>query len=144
MDIVADSGNKLRSVAGCIRSGVVVLKHSTRGSQKEDGEWVHDFSNVSCVRSGRLGHVGLWRCLDPLSLHMCLSCPRHSRRSGCQPSQRHLIHTSSIAFRHLPPNSARFSYATEGALFFSAQLSMQRRGQRPPKGSGTNTTVEAT
>ena len=31
-------------------------------------------------------------------------------------------HTPSIAFRHLPPNSARFSYATEGALFISAQL----------------------
>ena len=28
--------------------------------------------------------------------------------------------TPSIAFRHLPPNSARFSYATEGALFISA------------------------
>ena len=32
-------------------------------------------------------------------------------------------HTPSIAFRHLPPNSARFSYATEGAFFISAQLS---------------------
>ena len=32
-------------------------------------------------------------------------------------------HTPSIAFRHLPLNSARFSYATEGALFISAQLS---------------------
>ena len=32
-------------------------------------------------------------------------------------------HTPSIAFRHLPPNSARFSYATKGALFISAQLS---------------------
>ena len=32
-------------------------------------------------------------------------------------------HTPSIAFRHLRPNSARFSYATEGALFISAQLS---------------------
>ena len=32
-------------------------------------------------------------------------------------------HTPSIAFRHLPPNSAIFSYATEGALFISAQLS---------------------
>ena len=31
--------------------------------------------------------------------------------------------TPSIAFRHLPPNSARISYATEGALFISAQLS---------------------
>ena len=34
-----------------------------------------------------------------------------------------LVHTPSIAFRHLPPNSARFSYATEGVLFISAQLS---------------------
>ena len=33
------------------------------------------------------------------------------------------MHTPSIAFRHLPPNSARFSYATEGALFISVQLS---------------------
>ena len=32
-------------------------------------------------------------------------------------------HTPSIAFRHLPPNSAKFVYATEGALFISAQLS---------------------
>ena len=32
-------------------------------------------------------------------------------------------HTPSIAFRHLPPISARFSYATEGALFISVQLS---------------------
>ena len=32
-------------------------------------------------------------------------------------------HTPSIAFRHLPPNSATFSYATEGALFITAQLS---------------------
>jgi len=32
-------------------------------------------------------------------------------------------HTPSIAFRHLSPNSARYSYATEGALFISAQLS---------------------
>ena len=36
--------------------------------------------------------------------------------------------SSSIAhsehhFRHLPPNSARFTYATEAALFISAQLS---------------------
>ena len=29
----------------------------------------------------------------------------------------------AIAFWHLPPNSARFSYATEGALFISVQLS---------------------
>ena len=34
-----------------------------------------------------------------------------------------ISHTPSIAFRHLPPKSARFSYATEGAIFISAQLS---------------------
>ena len=33
------------------------------------------------------------------------------------------LHTPSTAFRHLPPNSARFGYATERALFISAQLS---------------------
>ena len=32
-------------------------------------------------------------------------------------------HTPSIAFWHIPPNSARFSYAIKGALFISAQLS---------------------
>ena len=97
-------------------------------------------------------------------------------------------HTPSTAFRHLPPNSARFGYTTEGALFISAQLStdavsalqkvwvlitlrvslsgtflqtlpdlvtplkghsflraaVHRRGQRPPKGFGTDKTVEAT
>ena len=31
--------------------------------------------------------------------------------------------TPSTVFRHLPPNSARFNYATEEALFISAQLS---------------------
>ena len=35
----------------------------------------------------------------------------------------HESHTRSITFRHLPPNSARFGYATEGALFISTQLS---------------------
>ena len=32
-------------------------------------------------------------------------------------------HTPSTALRHPPPNSARFSYATEGIFFISAQLS---------------------
>ena len=31
-------------------------------------------------------------------------------------------HTPSTTFWHLPLNSPRFSYATEGALFISAQL----------------------
>ena len=50
-------------------------------------------------------------------------------------------HTPSIAFRHLPPNSARFGYATEGALYLRAVV--HRRGQRPPKGLGTSKTLEA-
>ena len=32
-------------------------------------------------------------------------------------------HTPNTTFRHLPPKSARFIYATEEALFISAQLS---------------------
>ena len=52
-------------------------------------------------------------------------------------------HTPSIAFRHLPPNLAGFSYATEGTLYLRAAV--QRRGQSPPKGTDTNNmTVEAT
>ena len=47
-------------------------------------------------------------------------------------------HTLSIAFRHLPPNSARFGYATR-----YLRAAVHRRGQRPPKGSGTDKTVEA-
>ena len=31
-------------------------------------------------------------------------------------------HTPSIAFPHLPPNSARIGYTSEGALFVSTQL----------------------
>ena len=38
-------------------------------------------------------------------------------------SSVHRVYTPSIAFQHLPPNSARFSYATEGALFITMQLS---------------------
>ena len=37
-------------------------------------------------------------------------------------------HTPSIAFRHLPPNSSGFGYATEGAFFTSAQLSTDAVG----------------
>ena len=33
------------------------------------------------------------------------------------------IHTLSTVLQHVPPNSARFSYAIEGALFISVQLS---------------------
>ena len=52
-----------------------------------------------------------------------------------------LDHTPSIAFRHLPPNSARIGYATEGAPFISAQLStdavsgLRKLGQKQDCGS---------
>ena len=46
----------------------------------------------------------------------------------CAREKVYIDHTPSIAFRHLPPNSARFSYATEGALFISAQLSTDAVG----------------
>ena len=44
-------------------------------------------------------------------------CERFTRGRGGRE------HTPSTAFRHLPPNSARSGYATEGALFISPQLS---------------------
>ena len=48
------------------------------------------------------------------------------------------LDTHSIPFRHLPPNSADLVTPLKGH-----SLSVQRRGQRPPKGSATNLTVEA-
>ena len=48
-------------------------------------------------------------------------------------------HTPSIAFRHLPPNCARFSYVTP-----YLHAAVHRRGQSPPKDLGTDKTVEAT
>ena len=50
--------------------------------------------------------------------------------------------TPSIAFRHLTPNSARFGYATEGALFISTQLSTDAVSAL--RDLGTDKTVEAT
>ena len=74
-------------------------------------------------------------CL-PLSCVVPLTVPPHQKKHQCK------YHTLSIAFQHLPPNSARFGYATEGALYLHAAV--HRRGQRLQKGLGTNKTVEAT
>ena len=52
-------------------------------------------------------------------------------------------HTLSIAFRHHPPNSARTGYHHwRGTLCLRAAV--HRRCPRPPKGLGTDKTVEAT
>ena len=48
---------------------------------------------------------------------------RKARLRLCFAAGELTIHTPSIAFRQLPENSARFGYATEGALFISVQLS---------------------
>ena len=51
-------------------------------------------------------------------IHICVYIYGHNN----QPTHTN-THTPSIAFQHPPPNSARFSYATEGVLFISAQMS---------------------
>ena len=55
-----------------------------------------------------------------------------------------IFHTLSLAFRHLPPISARIGYTGHwrGTLYLRAAVN--RRCQRPPKGLDTNKTVEAT
>ena len=59
-----------------------------------------------------------------------------------------LAHSPGIAFRHLPPDSARsvgsVTYATEGMLSISSRLSTDAVSMHPPKGFGTDNTVEAT
>ena len=51
-----------------------------------------------------------------------------------------VLHTPSIAFRHLPPNSVRFGYATEGVLglYLYLRAAVHRCCHRPPKGLGSN------
>ena len=88
---------------------------------------------VSCLR------VCLGARLLPQSYQYPNLSEGADRVGGQLRGDKECPHTPSIAFRHLPPNSARFSYAT---LYLRAAA--QRRGQRPPKGSGTNMTVEAT
>ena len=46
--------------------------------------------------------------------------------------------TLSTAFQHLPPSSARFSYAAEGVLFISAQLSSNAVSALRKVSSGTD------
>ena len=55
----------------------------------------------------------------------------------------HRMRSPSIAFWHLPANSARTGYATEGGTPY-LHASVHQRCQRLRNGLGTNKTVEAT
>ena len=48
--------------------------------------------------------------------HCCSFSPACAQNDLQRTFLEHPGHTPNIAFRHLPPNSARFSYATEGTL----------------------------
>ena len=61
--------------------------------------------------------LGMFLLLGRLAFGWCYCWSRFHKTST-----HTRLYTPSIAFRHIPPNSARFSYATEGALFISAQL----------------------
>jgi len=59
------------------------------------------------------------------------------------PPREGRLHTPSIAFRHLPPKLCQIWLRNwSGTLYLRAPV--QRRGQSPPEGSGTNMTVEGT
>ena len=60
------------------------------------------------------------RIWDPGGAILQLKCqPNLQQKHGGWEGELNL----GIAFRHLPPNSARFSYITEGVFFISTQLS---------------------
>ena len=95
---------------------------------KQEGEWIH----IQGI-AGKENIVNSWRILIVIFAKdewrgefrsvgtACRSAEAEvPHQPGASPRREH---TLSTAFRHLPPNSARFSYATEGALFISAQLS---------------------
>ena len=57
-------------------------------------------------------------------VYMCMRVRvKHTTGGTERLSNQSRQHTPSITFWHLPPNSARFGYASEGALFISTQLS---------------------
>ena len=92
---------------GCFQS--YQYRNLSKGADRVAGQLRGDkerpFSGVT--KSGRV-----WR-----------KVPESDARSRTKNFKSRGPHTLSIAFRHPPPNSAIFSYATEGVLFMSAQLS---------------------
>ena len=91
--------------------------------EERDCTWRHTITIIMTACSSKLAAV--------IELFLCsvINCYGHLQSQDDVYKQQLLKreegkgHTPSIAFRHLPPKSARFSYATEGALFISAQLS---------------------
>ena len=73
--------------------------------------------------SGWLWIISLGLCRHKFPLGSSVGGDRFETDGGVVLCVQLPIHTPSIAFRHLPPNSARICYATEGTLFISAQLS---------------------
>ena len=61
--------------------------------------------------------------VTPLKGHSYLRAAVHRRGQRPPKGSGTNMNVEATAFRHLPPNSARFSYATEGPLFISTQLS---------------------
>ena len=88
--------------------------------------------------SGQLGGPAGGHC--PASAHVRPPVRLHARLRGLlKPHKPHeASHTTSTAFRHIPPNSAGFSYATD------LRAAVHRCQRRPKAGLGTNKTAEAT
>ena len=84
-------------------------------TEKFDALEMHLLFSVASLHSWKNREIWRIRNRKTLIILNCVASLTHGR---------HCVgHTPSIAFRHLPPNSARFGYATEGAHFISAQLS---------------------
>ena len=79
--------------------------------------------NTSIVLAAVYGLSGLFRAVSAVDLSLSRPLPTLSPSLIGHLASVDVKQHESIAFRHLPPNSARFSYATEGALFISAELS---------------------
>ena len=112
-------------------------------------KYMNAYTNTLACMQASLPHAQTWIARTHSQTHkhicmhigissMCIETPihgyghkkTHADKHNHKPTHKHIcmhvgipLHTASTAFWHLPPNSAKFSYATEGALFISAQLS---------------------
>ena len=72
-----------------------------------------------------------------------LFCIKHIASLPQQACLQSFRHTPSLAFWHLPPNSARTGSAIERGHSY-LRPAVHRCCQRPPENLGTNKTVKAT